>query len=111
VSLNDPISQKYGATKGGWDLNHFGAAFKDYKTGIMAGEEWSLRSYNKRGQHSIYDMVAHTWPASGEGTRQTELIARNIARSMGIDEHADLQLNDPEHMKRWVRALTAQEQG
>jgi hypothetical protein len=110
ISMNDPISKKYGATQGGWDVNHYGAAFKDMDTGLKAGMEWVKRKYAS-GQHSVTDLVAKTWPASGYGTERTKQIAGNIARSMGVDPNEDLHLDNPANMEKWVKALTLQEQG
>jgi hypothetical protein len=93
------------------DSGHPVAQFANYAAGIKAAEAMILGKY-RSGQKTIWDLVAKTWPASGEQGARTPGIAHSISSYMGgFDVHSDLKLDTPEGMRKFLRALVIQEAG
>lgn len=82
------------------------AVFETPQQGMDAAAELALRKYNS-GKTTARDLIAGRmgW------TPGNEQAAENIARTMGIDADADLALDKPENMARFLKALTLQEHG
>jgi hypothetical protein len=80
--------------------------FDSPQSGMNAMSSLAMKKY-KSGKRTAMDLIAgqRGW------TPGNTAAAANVARSMGIDPNADLNLVDPQRMTAFLRALTSQEHG
>lgn len=79
------------------------AVFPSVEVGLQAGARQALLNYNGRGLKTPQDMMGR-WA-------EDKTAGAKLAKSLGIKVTDDLNLNDPAHMEKFLRALVAQEQG
>ena len=82
------------------------AVFETPQQGMSAAADLARRKYQS-GKTSAMELIAGRmgWTPGNDDA------ARNIARTMGIAPDADLGLDKPENMTRFLKALTLQEHG
>jgi hypothetical protein len=73
---------------------------------MNAAAALALQKYNA-GRHSALALIAgpHGWTPGNRGA------AANVARAMGLDPGADMHLDSPAMMHKFLRGLAAQELG
>lgn len=102
-----PWTKAHGGTQSsGRDVDHYLAEFPDLQSGYNAMAALALSKYTA-GKTSLDSLIA----GKNGWTPGNKAAVENIARYMGVDPNADLNLRDPASMAAFQRALTLQETG
>jgi hypothetical protein len=88
------------------DVNAPQIVFDTEMHGMQAAVKLAREKYSQ-GMTSLNEIIASKMGWTGGNYRA----AKNIADTLGIDPNADLQLNNPKNMQKFMRGLLKQEQG
>lgn len=80
--------------------------FRSHEDGMKAAASLATSKYDK-GYNTVDKLIA----GQGGWTPGNHEAAVNIARSMGVDPHAEINLHDPKQMNSFLGGLTKQEHG
>jgi TP901 family phage tail tape measure protein len=109
----EDLSKEYGSIATSINRDNKGKdpqlVFNDPLTGMTAAAQLALKKYNS--QTSNFKTVMKIISDQNGWTQGNTEAARNVALNMGISPDEDIQLNDPEKLKKFLKGLVKQEQG